>query len=95
MVPLPMLSMPSQQLIVVGTFHCHATNEAALDKTDLLLLWNHPHVINFGPRQGIASNYLAGRRITDDKSRLSDDVADLDIGIVTVDRLAGFHVDSD
>jgi hypothetical protein len=59
------------------------------------LHWNHPQVFDFGPRQGIAPNYLASRRITNDKSRFCDDVADLDIGIVTVDQLACLHVDSD
>jgi hypothetical protein len=59
------------------------------------LHWNHPQVLDLGPRQGIAPNYLASRRITDDKSRLCDDVPDLDIEIVTVDQLACLHVDSD
>ena len=94
-VPLPMLRMPSQQLIVVRTLHNHATNGASVDKWDLLLHWNHPQVLDLGPRQGIAPNYLASRRITDDKSRLCDDVPDLDIEIVTVDQLACLHVDSD
>ncbi len=42
----------------------------------------------------MASHDFASRWISEYKSRLRDDVADLDIGIVAMYQPAGLHVDS-